>query len=166
MPTQGDPNYICSTVKDKVVALLQANSDAATYGWTGLRGLDHDPVDSAFVTSTLPTVTVSFSYPKEGEYIDNNNMAMWSDFLTLKHYQRIGTNDAGGAVAEKGVRLALWLYSRYLTTNQTLWGTVATSAPFRQHVEDIPLEITKTTGVAARWGWIVFRVNSRVQPLY
>lgn len=165
MPVQGDPNWICTTVRDRVLPMLQADSEAASYSWASLTGLDYDPIDISQLTNRLPVYTVAFSYPRPGVFDGFAQNAMENDFLTLKYFHRIMTNDIGGAVAERAVRRAIWLVGRFLTTNSSLWNTVATSTPHEKHIEEIPYEIAKTTGVVARWGWIVFQISSRVQPL-
>lgn len=159
---QGDPNWICDTVKTQALACLTAQGDSA---YTGLTALAYDPVDPSVVTASLPRLVVDFSFPTPSTFDRADQMTEQTEKLTIKYFHQIAANDAGGEQATRAVRKALWVLKRLLARNASLWGTVAASRLAAAKIEDIPADLVRSAGVTAKWGWVQVDVKSRVLPL-
>lgn len=160
---RGDPNLICDTVKDKLLLMFAADTEVTYY--QGITGLSFFPTDPGVIASQLPVFTVDFSFPRWGMGEAADQIVSEADYLTVQYYHHIAPDDVNGEIALRAVRRALWMINRHLGRNASLWGTVDSCTFFGKKLEDLPLQIATTTGVAARWGWITFTTRTRLQPL-
>ena len=160
MAVYGNPLTVRTTVRDKAVAHLLANNGDGYY--TGLVGLAHDPPDITAIRNSLPCLTVDFWFPEPAEFEESGGTATIHDYLQLTYYQRITVGDLYGELATNAVEDAIWRLQSLLSANKSLWMTVDKSSLYRKRIEQLAVELTKPSGVNAKFGWLTLKVDYRV----